>query len=166
MRIGEVAARTGATVEALRYYEREGLLPAPARSSAGMRRFRPDVVGRLRFAKQAQAAGLTLRDMKELVGLERGRSRASCQRMRKVTAQRLLEIVGRVLELQTFRTTLDQYVHTSDGALADRKEPKCPTLEALNPGGDLTGGDQTHAGRRTVQHRTARMRRRRGGRLP
>lgn len=133
LRIGEVAARTGITVEALRYYEREGLLPAPARTAAGIRRFRPDVVSRVLFVKQAQAAGLTLRDIKQLTGLERGRSRAVCQRMRKVLARRLRDIDGRVKELQTLRTTLEGYVQACDSALETGVELKCPSLEALDP---------------------------------
>jgi DNA-binding transcriptional MerR regulator len=143
-RIGEVAARTGVTVEALRYYEREGLVPAPTRSAAGIRRFRPEVVTRVLFVKQAQAAGLTLRDIRQLVGLERGRSRAACGRMRKVLAQRLLEIDGRILELEAFRTTLARYVHDCDSALDKRTEPRCPTLEALRPASDAVGAP-THA---------------------
>ena len=133
LRIGEVARRTGITVEALRYYEREGLLPAPARSASGIRRFKPDIVSRVQFVKQAQAAGLTLRDIRQLTGLERGRSRSVCQRMRKVLAQRLQDIDGRLHELQTFRTTLEGLIKSCDSALAVGTEPKCPSLDILDP---------------------------------
>jgi MerR family transcriptional regulator, copper efflux regulator len=133
LRIGEVAARTGVTVEALRYYEREGLLPAPARTASGIRRFRPEVVTRVQFVKQAQAAGLTLRDIRQLTGLERGRSRTVCERMRKVLAQRMGDIDSRVQELQTFRTMLEGYIRACDSALAAGAEPKCPSLDALDP---------------------------------
>jgi DNA-binding transcriptional MerR regulator len=143
LRIGEVAARTGTTVEALRYYEREGLLPAPARSAAGIRRFRPEAVTRILFVKQAQAAGLTLRDIKQLTGFERGRSRAICQRMRRVLAQRLSDIDSRVNELQTFRTTLEGYVQACDRALGTGAEPECPTLEALDTKSDRRGTGAT-----------------------
>ena len=131
LRIGEVATLTGLTVEALRFYDREDLLPRSPRSARGARRFPPDVVGRVRFVKQAQAAGLTLRNIKELVGLQRGRSRASCQRMRRVLAERLKEIDARVMELHAFRTMLEHHVEACDDALQSGPEPKCPSLDAL-----------------------------------
>jgi DNA-binding transcriptional MerR regulator len=130
-RIGEVAALTGVTVEALRYYEREGLLPTPLRSANGARRFGPDQVSRVRFVKQAQAVGLTLRDIQQLVGLQRGHSRAACTRMRKVLAERLSEIEGRVSELQLFRTMLQEHLQACDAALESGAEPECPARGAL-----------------------------------
>ena len=130
-RIGEVATLTGVTAEALRYYEREGLLPAAVRAPSGVRRFAPDAVARVRFVKQAQAAGLTLRDIKQLVGLQRGRSRSSCEQMRKVLAQRMSEIDARVTELQAFRTVLEQHVSACEQALESRPDPECPSLDAL-----------------------------------
>lgn len=131
-RIGEVAKLTGITVEALRFYDREGLLPRSLRSVRGARRFPPEVVARVRFVKQAQAAGLTLRNIKELVGLQRGRSRASCQRMRRILAERLKEIDTRMTELQAFRMMLEQHVEACDDALESRSEPECPSLDAMD----------------------------------
>ena len=69
LRIGEVAHRAGVTVEALRYYERVGLLPRPPRSTGGLRRYRPDVLDRVRFIKQAQTLGLSLREIQQLTGV-------------------------------------------------------------------------------------------------
>jgi DNA-binding transcriptional MerR regulator len=130
-RIGEVAALTGVTVEALRYYERERLLPASARSLGGARRFGPDVVARVRFVKQAQSAGLTLRDIQQLVGLQPGHGRAACQRIRTVLAGRLREIDARLDELQAFRTMLRDHLRTCDQALESGPHPECPALDAL-----------------------------------
>lgn len=76
LRIGDVARLTGISVEAVRYYDREGLLPPALRSPQGARRFPPDVVTRVRFVKQAQAAGLTLRDIKQLVGFRKAAAAA------------------------------------------------------------------------------------------
>jgi MerR family mercuric resistance operon transcriptional regulator len=68
LRIGEVAQQTGMTVEALRYYERKGLLPHPPRSAGGLRRYRSDVLDRVRFIKQAQTLGLSLKEIQQLTG--------------------------------------------------------------------------------------------------
>jgi DNA-binding transcriptional MerR regulator len=131
IRIGDVAKLTGISVDALRYYDREGLLPSPVRSPNGARRFPPDVVSRVRFVKQAQAAGLTLRDIKQLVAVQRGRGRGACQRMRSVMSERLEEIDGRVQQLQVFRGLLERYRSACDEALACGDDPACPSLDAL-----------------------------------
>ena len=78
MRIGEVAQQGGLTVEALRYYERMGLLPTPPRSSGGLRRYRPDVLDRVRFIKQAQTLGLSLKEIQQLTTNTRRKSRGAC----------------------------------------------------------------------------------------
>jgi MerR family copper efflux transcriptional regulator len=51
---GQLAERCGVGIEAIRYYERKGLLPPPARSRSGYRRFAAEAVDRLRFIRQAQ----------------------------------------------------------------------------------------------------------------
>lgn len=60
MRIGQLAEATEATVEALRFYERRGLLPAPARTGGGYRDYPPEAVAMVRFVKHAQQLGFTL----------------------------------------------------------------------------------------------------------
>ena len=66
LRIGEVAARAGVSVRALRYYEEQGLLEAE-RSPSGQRRYPEDAVGRVHFIQQLYAAGLTSKDVLELL---------------------------------------------------------------------------------------------------
>lgn len=132
VRIGEVAKRAGVTVETIRYYTREGLLPSPLRSTNGARRFPLDAIARVQFVRQAQAAGLTLRDIKHLVGLTRGRSRLACHRMRTVLAQRLDDLDARAREIAVFRATLENHLAACDRALSTSPEPECPSLEALD----------------------------------
>jgi DNA-binding transcriptional MerR regulator len=57
MRVGEVAGRAGVNVETLRYYERRGLLPEPARSAGGHREYGADAVRFVRAVKEAQSIG-------------------------------------------------------------------------------------------------------------
>jgi DNA-binding transcriptional MerR regulator len=131
LRIGEVARLTGVTVEALRFYEREGLLPTSIRSTNGARRFPSGVVERVGFLRQAQAAGLTLRDIKHLLRLPDGRGRARCERMRAVLNERKREIDAKVGELQQFRETLVKYIAACERALAKSADCDCPTMGAL-----------------------------------
>ena len=69
MRIGELAQQTGATTKAIRYYESLGLLPRADRTQSGYRDYGFDAIERVRFIKDAQAGGLTLREIQSLVEL-------------------------------------------------------------------------------------------------
>ena len=63
-RIGEIAAKAGITPDALRYYERLGVLPRARRTAGGLRQYGDDVLRHLRFIQQAQALGLPLKDVR------------------------------------------------------------------------------------------------------
>jgi DNA-binding transcriptional MerR regulator len=62
MKIGEIAGHAGVTVDTVRFYERVGVLPAPARTESGYRDYEPDTVGRIRLTRELQAIGFTLND--------------------------------------------------------------------------------------------------------
>jgi DNA-binding transcriptional MerR regulator len=62
MKIGEVAGRAGVTVDTVRFYERVGILPAPARTGSGYRDYEPGTIERIRLTRQLQAIGFTLTD--------------------------------------------------------------------------------------------------------
>jgi DNA-binding transcriptional MerR regulator len=69
MRIGELAASAGVTTKALRFYERAGVLPEPARTPSGYRDYDDTALARLRFVKAAQAAGLSLTEIVRVVAV-------------------------------------------------------------------------------------------------
>src|SRR5438309_7321154 len=69
MRIGELARRSGMASTALRYYEKAGLLPQSRRSSSGYRTYDPNAVSRLAFIRAAQAVGLSLADIRGVIGI-------------------------------------------------------------------------------------------------
>lgn len=138
-RIGEVARATGVTAEALRFYEREGLLPTPLRSAAGARRFAADIIDRVRFVKQAQAVGLTLRDIQVLVASRNRASRVTCRKIRTVLAARIKDLDQRVREMEAFRTVLTEHLQACDGVLAAGAEADCPTIEAIERSGARFG---------------------------
>ena len=62
MKIGEIASRAGVTVDTVRFYERVGILPAPARTESGYRDYEPGTVERIRLTRRLQAIGFTLTD--------------------------------------------------------------------------------------------------------
>src|SRR5437773_8150080 len=65
--IGELAERVGVTPDTLRYYEHVRLLPPPPRSNGGYRLYEPGVADRVAFIRKAQALGLTLDDVREVL---------------------------------------------------------------------------------------------------
>ena len=67
MRIGQLAAQTGYSVRTIRFYEQSGLLPAPQRTPAGYRSYGQDSVTRLRFVRSAQALGLSLTEIADVL---------------------------------------------------------------------------------------------------
>jgi DNA-binding transcriptional MerR regulator len=133
-RIGEIAAVAGVTPEALRYYEKQGLLPTTHRSTAGARRYGDEAIARVRFIKQAQAVGLTLKDIRVLLGSRAGASRSDCRKTRAVLAARLADLDQRMTEMATFRQVLAEHVRACDRALGSDVEAACPTIEAIASG--------------------------------
>lgn len=105
MLIGEVAERTGVSTKALRFYERQGLLPTPDRTSGGYRDFDASAVARVAFIKEAQTAGLTLAQIGEVLAI-RDRGEPPCGHVATLVDERLAEIERRLTELRQVRAQL------------------------------------------------------------
>jgi MerR family mercuric resistance operon transcriptional regulator len=132
-RIGEIAERTGVSVETLRYYEKRRLLNAPARTEGGFRVYSDAAVHQVRFIKQAQSLGLTLDDIQQLsAGQLRRNHTPSCRKVRDLLTRRIEDIDARIKELREFRRTLHEHLAACDQALTAVVEPACPTIEALD----------------------------------
>ena len=132
-RIGEIAQRTGVSVETLRYYEKRRLLNAPARTDGGFRVYSDAVVHQVKFIKQAQSLGLTLDDIQQLAaGRLRTNHAPSCRKVHDLLTRRIDDIDARIEELRAFRRTLHEHLAACDRALASDREPACPTIGALD----------------------------------
>lgn len=132
-RIGEVAQRTGVSIETLRYYEKRRLLNAPPRTEGGFRLYSDDAVQQVKFIKQAQSLGLTLDDVQQLVTARQRRTRlTSCRRVHDLLSRRIGDIDARIKELQEFRHTLHDHRMRCEQALTAAAEPACPTIESLD----------------------------------
>jgi MerR family mercuric resistance operon transcriptional regulator len=129
MRIGQVAAATGVTVEALRFYERRGLLPAPARTGGGYRDYPDQVVAVVRFVKHAQQLGFTLEDIDGMLQLAAG-GPEDCDTVREFTATKIGQISDKIDRLDAMRTALGQLLASCQRPRPDRR---CPLLAAELP---------------------------------
>jgi DNA-binding transcriptional MerR regulator len=105
MRIGEVAAEAGVPAKTIRFWEDEGLVPAPGRTPSGYRDYGPDVVERLAFVRHAQAGGLTLGQIRQVLDIGDSGD-APCGHVGRVVADRLAEVETRIAELAETRRHL------------------------------------------------------------
>jgi MerR family mercuric resistance operon transcriptional regulator len=122
---GGLAKAAGVGVETVRYYQRRGLLPEPARPPGEVRRYSDDDVRRLRFIRRAQAAGFTLEEIGELLALVRTDDRA---RVRELAAERLAALDARIAELDRARAALERL----RSACASGKKGPCPIIAAFD----------------------------------
>lgn len=131
--IGEVAKQGGVSVEALRYYEREGLMTVPRRDVNGYRRYEPDAVRHIRFIKRAQDVGFTLSDIKDLLSLKADPD-ASCGDVRLRAEEKVRDMDAKIAMLTRMRAVLSAWVKEcrGTGPVTD-----CPILDALDS--DLKG---------------------------
>lgn len=116
------------SVEALRYYERIGLLPAAPRTGGGMRRYDERAVERVRFIRQAQRNGLSLKDIKALLAFQ---DKGKCKQVLKLLADRIETIDEQLAELAAFRQVLDGYAEKCRQAQRRAGEPECPVVSEL-----------------------------------
>lgn len=118
--IGEVAKRLALSVKAIRYYEGLGLLATPERTEAGYRVYGEQDLERLRFIKGAKALGLSLSEIKEIVGIW-GEGVVPCGHVEQMLNEKLADLDRRIRELVTFRDALKTYMGQLDslGASSD-----------------------------------------------
>jgi len=105
MRIGELARQAGLAPSAVRYYEQLGLLPAPERTASGYRAYADGTVDRLGFIRSAQAVGLTLAEVGQVLGV-RDAGEAPCRVVTELIDRRHAEVSARIAELQSLEREL------------------------------------------------------------
>jgi len=126
--IGDLSRRTATKVEPIRYYERIGLLPAPARTEGNYRAYGEGHLGRLSFIRRARALGFSLEQVRELLDLADQRDR-SCEAVDAIARQHLAEVESKIADLTALRAELAEVIgRCSHGTVAE-----CRIIEALAP---------------------------------
>jgi MerR family transcriptional regulator, copper efflux regulator len=107
MRIGELAERAGISTKAIRYYEQVGILSPPDRTASGYRSYDEAALGRLGFVRAAQAVGLTLGEIRQVVAF-RDQGQAPCAHVTELLHRHAADLDARIRELQQLRGELQQ----------------------------------------------------------
>lgn len=126
MKIGEASAASGCHIETIRYYERAGLLPKPARTAGGYRAYRPEEVQRLRFITRGRELGFSLDEIRSLLTLADDAS-LSCKDVDRLAREHLAQIRARVRELNRMARELERTIVGCRGG----RRAQCTILDAL-----------------------------------
>ncbi|HSG63677.1 MAG TPA: heavy metal-responsive transcriptional regulator [Gammaproteobacteria bacterium] len=127
IRIGRLAALSGVSIDTVRYYEREGLLPKPARRASGYREYRASDVERLRFVRRAKDLGFSLSEIAELLSLTDDRQ-ADMQGVKHKAEERLAQVQAKITELKRVERGLEQLIAACPG---HGELDHCPIVAAL-----------------------------------
>lgn len=128
MKIGELANRTATKVETVRYYEKIGLLPPPARTAANYRAYGNEHLARLSFIRRARDLGFTLEAVRELLNLSDNQSQA-CDAVDGIARSHLTEINRKIADLTALRNELDRVI----GSCRHGTVANCKIIETLGP---------------------------------
>jgi len=133
LKIGEVAQRGGVSLQAIRYYERERLLPKPPRLASGYRLFPDTAVRRVHFIKRAQELSFSLAEIRELLTLQENAD-ADAQDMRDRAIAKIVDIEQKIRRLRAMKNALKALAESCPGS---GPLSECPILNALDAKGGL-----------------------------
>lgn len=138
MQIGKLAKQAGVSVQTVRFYERQGLLPDPGRTDSGYRVYTEAELRQLRFIRQAKALGFSLEEIRNILRM-RGRGQCPCGKVISLAERRLQNVEGQIRQLEAFRHELSKALKRwrRSGARRVSGEAFCVLIERAM--GGLTG---------------------------
>ena len=124
--IGVLSERSGVNIETIRYYEKIGIMPSPARSASGYRLYGSDDVRRLHFVRRGRKLGFALDELRGLLRLVDGHT-YSCEEVHALTVEHLTDIRQKIVDLRRLERVM------SDMAAQCTRDqvPECPIIDAL-----------------------------------
>lgn len=126
MNIGEVSKLSDVNSKMIRRYEEMGIIPKAGRSLSGYRTYSEKDVHILKFVKRSRELGFSMKDIKQLVGLWRNKSRPSSQ-VKSIATKHVQELEQKLMEIQSMLKTLK---NLTDNCHGDNR-PDCPILDEL-----------------------------------
>lgn len=126
MKIGQLSEHTDCKIETIRYYEKIGLLPEPARSAGGYRVYAEDHLKRLSFIRRCRELGFTIDEIRDLLDLVDGGS-YTCSDVKAITLEHVDSIRKKISDLKKLEKTLSKIASQCSG----NSTPECPIIDAL-----------------------------------
>ncbi len=124
--IGVLARETGVNIETIRYYEKEGILPNPARSAGGHRMYRQEDLKRLFFIRRSRELGFSIKEVSSLLSLVHVGD-YTCAMVHDLTLQHAEQVRKKISHLQRMeQVLLGMAAECNSGDI-----PECPIIDAL-----------------------------------
>ena len=124
--IGALSKQTGVIIETIRYYEHEGLMPAPPRTSGGHRSYSEDHLKRLTFIRRSRELGFSMAEIRGLLALVDGGS-YTCGEVKSLTLEHAESVRSKISDLRRIRRILLDISSRCEGGSV----PECPIIDAL-----------------------------------
>ena len=128
MKVSDLANTAGVNPQTVRYYEGEGLLDEPRRGTSGYRDYDQRAQRRLRFICEAKEIGFTLREIRELMGLD-GESPQSCGSVQGIVSGRLAQLEQKLKTMRRMKKQLERLLKRCEESPA---ESTCPVLDIFD----------------------------------
>lgn len=126
MRIGELARATGTNAETIRYYEREGILPAADRTHSNYRDYSADHLATLGFVRRARELGFSMAQVRQLLALS-DHDDKPCEDVDRLVGQQLADVERKIADLSLLRAELSQMARSCNG----ERIGECRIVESL-----------------------------------
>lgn len=126
--IGKLAAASGLSADAIRFYEKQGLITPVDRSASGYRQYDSRSLTRIEFITHAKEVGFTLDEIHQLL-LLKDDSAGSCAEVKAYGRQKIEEINRKLVVLARMKTSLTDLVNKCSG---EGPSSECPILGGLN----------------------------------
>jgi MerR family transcriptional regulator, mercuric resistance operon regulatory protein len=139
--IGALAKESAANIETIRYYEKIGLMPKPARSTGGYRLYTTDHLKRLTFIRRGRELGFSLDELRNLLRLVDGHA-YTCAEVRALTLEHVAGIRRKIADLRR----LERVMTTISSQCSGHKIPDCPVIDALFQTGPVSDGSRVAVG--------------------
>jgi DNA-binding transcriptional MerR regulator len=131
LQIGEVANETGLSVDTIRFYERERLLPRAARSGGGFRLFSESDVADLEFIRNAQELGFSLQEIRDLMDLKNSRH-PDCLSVERMLEHKISSVRTKISALRKLERELNRTMVRCRANLRKTKDGEADDCPALN----------------------------------
>ena len=126
--VGQVAKKAKVNAQTVRFYERQGLVTPSKRSESGYRVYSANAPQKIRFIKNAQELGFTLKEVSSLLKLKIS-NRAHCGDVKKKAESKVKDVQDKINQLKSIERVLNNLIQTCQ---VEKKTDDCPILKSLD----------------------------------